>query len=133
MSQAKFFCCIVLASTLLAQNADSVLKRPEIIGVAHIGLKTNDLAAARNFYGRDLGFQEPFTLDKATGGLLLTYFKVNDHQYIEVFPELKDDSEDRLSHIAFETTNIHQLRDYLASRGVKVPDSLSRGSTEISA
>lgn len=46
-------------------------------------------------------FQEPFTLDKATGGLMLTYFKVNDHQYVEVFPELKDEAEDRLSHIAF--------------------------------
>jgi len=90
-------------------------------------LKTNDLAAARNFYGRDLGFEQPFTLDKPTGGLMLTYFKVNDHQYIEVFPELKDDSEDRLSHIAFETTNIPRLRDYLASRGVKVPDALKPG------
>src|ERR1700722_5644397 len=110
-----------------APSAQTNLKRPAIVGVAHIGLKTNDLAAARNFYGRDLGFQEPFTLDKATGGLLLTYFKVNDHQYIEVFPELKDESEDPLCHIAFETTNIHQLRDYLASRGVKVPDTLKLG------
>jgi catechol 2,3-dioxygenase-like lactoylglutathione lyase family enzyme len=116
---------MALGSPLGAQTA--AVKRPAIIGVAHIGLKTNDLAAARNFYGRGLGFQEPFTLDKATGGLLLTYFKVNDHQYIEVFPELKDESEDRLSHIAFETTNIRQLRDYLASRGVKVPASLKPG------
>ncbi len=113
-----------LASAL---NAQTEVQRPAIVGVAHIGLKTNDLAAARNFYGRDLGFLEPFTLDKATGGLLLTYFKVNDHQYIEVFPELKDESEDRLSHIAFETANIAQLRDYLASRGVKVPDALKPG------
>lgn len=112
---------------LSAQPGGTAVKRPPIVGVAHIGLRTNDLAAARNFYGRDLGFQEPFTLDKASGGLLLTYFKVNDHQYIEVFPELKDDSEDRLSHIAFETTDIHQLRDYLASRGVKVPDTLKLG------
>ena len=62
--------------------------RPAIVGVAHIGLKTDDLAAARKFYTGVLGFQEPFTLDKAPGdgtGLLLTYFKVNDHQYIEVF------------------------------------------------
>ena len=28
--------------------------RPEIIGVAHIGLKTGDMAAARKFYGHDL-------------------------------------------------------------------------------
>src|SRR5580700_2702720 len=96
-----------LASAFAAAlSAQTNVNRPPIVGVAHIGLKTNDLAAARNFYGRDLGFQEPFALEKATGGLMLTYFKVNDHQYIEVFPELKDESEDRLSHIAFETTDI---------------------------
>ena len=101
--------------------------RPAIPGVAHIGLRTNDLAAARNFYGHALGFEEPFSLDKPSGGLLLTYFKVNDHQYIEVFPELKSADQDRLYHIAFETTNAQQLRDYLASRGVKVPDALRTG------
>ncbi len=58
------------------------------------------------------------------GGLMLTYFKVNDHQYVEVFPELKDFKQDRLSHISFETTDAEQLRAYLASRGVKVPDNL---------
>ncbi|HEV2233825.1 MAG TPA: VOC family protein [Terriglobia bacterium] len=103
------------------------LKRPPIIGVAHIGLKTDDIKAAREFYGHILGFQEPFSLDKPGGGLMLTYFKVNDHQYIEVFPELKSPTEDRLSHIAFETTDIQKLRDYLANRGVTVPNSLSKG------
>jgi catechol 2,3-dioxygenase-like lactoylglutathione lyase family enzyme len=102
-------------------------KRPPIVGVAHIGLRTDDLAAARKFYGHDLGYQEPFTLDKPSGGLMLTYFKVNDHQYIEVFPELKSPDEDRLSHIAFETTDANQLRDYLASKDVKVPDQLRKG------
>src|SRR5437763_8598740 len=92
------------------------MSRPPIVGVAHIGLKTDDMAAARNFYGKSLGYEEPFTLDKPSGGLMLTYFKVNDHQYIEVFPELKSPTEDRLSHIAFETTDAEQLRAYLASR-----------------
>jgi len=49
---------------------------------------------------------------------------VNDHQYIEVFPELKSATEDRLSHIAFETTDIQELRTYLAGRGLKVPPKL---------
>ena len=112
---------------LFASALSAGPNRPPIVGVAHIGLKTNDLAAARGFYGHVLGFQEPFTVDKPTGGLMLTYFKVNDHQYIEVFPTLKSDTEDRLSHIAFETTDAQQLRDYLASRGVKVPDTLHPG------
>jgi lactoylglutathione lyase len=102
-------------------------ERPPIVGVAHIGLKTASLEAARKFYGHDLGFLEPFTVDKPAGGLMLTYFKVNDHQYIEVFPELRDAAEDRLSHIAFETTDIRKLRDYLASRGVQVPAELKPG------
>jgi len=61
--------------------------------------------------------------DEGTG-LLLTYFKVNDHQYIEVFPELTDPKMDRLSHISFETTDAEQLRAYLAAKKVKVPEKL---------
>jgi len=118
---------VALLQSLSARAADTASppKRPPIVGVAHIGLKTDNLAAARKFYTGILGFQEPFMLDKPDGsGLLLTYFKVNDHQYIEVFPSLKDPQEVRLSHISFETTDAEQLRAYLASRGVKVPDKL---------
>src|ERR1700687_5733065 len=114
MRHRKLILLVSLAAFLASfSGAQTTIKRPAIIGVAHIGLRTDDLAAARNFYGHFLGYQEPFTLDKASGGLLLTYFKVNDHQYIEIFPELKDQTQDRLSHIAFETVNIQQLRDYL--------------------
>jgi catechol 2,3-dioxygenase-like lactoylglutathione lyase family enzyme len=129
MNSRKLICraAFVTALSCCALAQSGGVKRPDIVGVAHIGLKTNDLAAARNFYGRDLGFAEPFTLDKPAGGLLLTYFKVNDHQYIEVFPELKSETEDRLSHIAFETSDAQQLRDYLASHGVKVPDAIHPG------
>jgi catechol 2,3-dioxygenase-like lactoylglutathione lyase family enzyme len=122
MALRRLILCSLFAAAVVYSQT-----RPPITGVAHIGLKTNDLAAARSFYGHDLGFEEAFTLDKPSGGLMLTYFKVNDHQYIEVFPELKDDAEDRLSHICFETTNARQLRDYLAGRGVKVPAALKPG------
>jgi catechol 2,3-dioxygenase-like lactoylglutathione lyase family enzyme len=118
---------LVFLPRVQAQSAMSPsheVKRPPIVGVAHIGLKVDDLAAARKFYGGILGFQEPFSLNNPDGSLMLTYFKVNDHQYIEIFPTLKDPQEDRLSHISFETTDAEQLRKYLASKGVKVPDKL---------
>ena len=116
----------LLIAALVAPAASSVLMaqtpvgpaRPPIVGVAHIRLKTADLAAARIFYGRQLGFQEPFGIDS------LAVFKVNDHQYIEVEPTLKREAEDRLAHIAFETSDARRLRDYLASRGVKVPGTV---------
>lgn len=119
---------LVVAPILLtkAQAPASVATRPKIVGVAHIGLKTDSVEAERSFYAGFLGFAEPFKLDRPDGsGLLLTYFKVNDHQYIEVFPELKDPKQDRLSHISFETSDAEQLRAYLASKGVKVPESLA--------
>jgi len=106
-----------LLAALLTQSGSSA-QRPPIVGVAHIALETDDLAAARKFYGTGLGFEEPFQI--ANGAL----FKVNDHQYIKVSPDLKSETQDRLSHIAFETTDLRKLRSYLASRGVTVPAEL---------
>src|ERR1700733_7426429 len=129
----RFLLALLLAGVLLrpgslgAADSAGAGDRPPIVGVAHIGLKTDDMAAARRFYTGVLGFQEPFSLNKPAsegGGLLLTYFKVNDHQYIEMFPELTDPKMDRLSHVSFETTDAEQLRLYLASKGVKVPEKL---------
>jgi catechol 2,3-dioxygenase-like lactoylglutathione lyase family enzyme len=125
LSACFFFFYFNSAAAQSSMGASPAIKRPPIVGVAHIGLKTADLAADRKFYTGLLGFQEPFNIEKPDGsGLALTYFKVNDHQYIEVFPTLKDPQEDRLSHISFETTDAEQLREYLASKGIKVPDKL---------
>jgi catechol 2,3-dioxygenase-like lactoylglutathione lyase family enzyme len=116
----------ILASTTSTalRSAQNSPARPAIVGISHIGLRTADLAASRKFYTSIVGLGEPFSLDDPPGKLLLTYFKVNDHQYIEIFPELKDAKQDRLSHIAFETTDAEQLRAYMASRGVNVPAKL---------
>ena len=121
-------CTAALAALSIAGSAQtsSAPTRPHIVGVAHIGLRTDNLEAARKFYGQQLGYAEAFKLDKPEGGVMLVYFKVNDHQYIEVFPG-KAPEQLVLSHIAFETDNAQQLRDYLASKGVKVPETLRTG------
>jgi catechol 2,3-dioxygenase-like lactoylglutathione lyase family enzyme len=121
------FSAIVALPTRAQEKTTLTVRRPKIYGVAHIGLRTDNMQASRKFYTGVLGLAEPFSLDKppAEGtGLLLTYFKVNDKQYIEVFPELTDPKQDRLSHISFETSDAEQMRKYLASKGVKVPQKL---------
>ena len=100
--------------------------RPPIIGLAHVGLFVSDLARAEDFYGHTLGYQR-FSLNKPDGSLFLHYYKINDHQYLEIYPGLQGDN-DRLSHVAFETTDIRKLRDYLAAKGVKVPATLQPGA-----
>jgi catechol 2,3-dioxygenase-like lactoylglutathione lyase family enzyme len=107
-------------------SAYPALERPPIVGLAHVGLFVGDMAKADEFYGQVLGLAH-FDLHKPDGSLFLNY-KVNDHQYVEIYPGLKGDDMDRLSHIAFETTDIRKLRAYLAAKGVKAPEELKPGS-----
>ncbi len=114
---------LVLACGILAAGD---VPRPRILGVAHIALFVSDIEKSRAFYKDFLGFEEPFHLDKPDGSLSLTFLKINDRQYIELFPGLQPGA-DRLNHISFYTDNAEAMRRYLASRGVKVPDRIPKG------
>jgi catechol 2,3-dioxygenase-like lactoylglutathione lyase family enzyme len=96
-------------------------ERPRIVGIANIAIRTDNIEEARKFYSGVVGMAEAFaTKDPAVAGDLAC-FKVNDHQYVEVSPTLKDESEDRLIRIGFETSDARKLRDYLHEKGVEVP------------
>ena len=94
----KLAALIALAPLLFAQEP----KRPRVLGVAHIALYVSDIEKSRAFYKDFLGFSEPFRLDKPDGSLSLTFIKVNERQYIELFPGLKAGA-DRLNHISIQT------------------------------
>jgi lactoylglutathione lyase len=115
---------LFLASILCAQE----VPRPRITGVAHIAIFAHDVAAARTFYHGLLGYEEAFDLKNADGSLSLTFFKINERQYIELFPE-KEPGTDRLNHIAIEVDNAEAMRLYLASKGIKVPEKTPKGRT----
>jgi lactoylglutathione lyase len=114
----------VLAFTTVLSGAGP--QRPHITGVAHISLYTADFEKSRAFYGSFLGLAEPYSLKKPDGTPSMTFFKINERQYIELAPE-KAPGTDRLSHIALETDNIEAMRVYLASKGIKVPDKVPVG------
>jgi lactoylglutathione lyase len=58
----------------------------------------------------------------------IAFVKINDRQYLEIFNEA-DRGEGQLNHISFYTDNADQMRDYLASKGVKVPEKVGKGQT----
>src|SRR5919106_125638 len=113
---------IVAALTLcaFAASADEV-RRPRITGLAHVALYVAEIDKARVFYKGFLGYDEPFLLNNPDGKLALTFIKINDRQYIELFPE-REAGTDRLNHISIETDDAEQMRRYLASKGVPVPE-----------
>jgi catechol 2,3-dioxygenase-like lactoylglutathione lyase family enzyme len=123
MRIAIFTICLALAGVPLSRGADAP-KRPHITGIAHIALFVHDMDKARAYYKDFLGFGEPYSLKNPDGSLSMTFIKVNDRQYVELFPEVTPDS-DRLNHISVETDDIEGMRVYLASKGVKVPDKVT--------
>ena len=100
--------------------------RPRILGVAHIALFASDYEKSKVFYRDFLGFEEPYSLNNADGTPSMTFFKINEKQYIELFPE-KQAKTDRLNHISIETDDAEGMRAYLASRGVAVPSKVGKG------
>ena len=113
---------ILLPAALLAQDT----ARPRILGVAHIAIYASDYEKAKAFYRDFLGFEEPYSLAKPDGSPSMTFFKINERQYIELFPETAAGT-DRLGHISIETDNAEAMRKYLASRGVAVPNQVPKG------
>jgi catechol 2,3-dioxygenase-like lactoylglutathione lyase family enzyme len=124
MTRSSWFALVAVVLWTSATPAEDA-RRPRITGVAHIALYAHDVDRSLAFYKDFLGYDEPFRLEK-DGGLLLTFIKVGDRQYIEIFPE-REAGTDRLNHIALETDDAEGMRAYLATRGVKVPEKVPTG------
>jgi catechol 2,3-dioxygenase-like lactoylglutathione lyase family enzyme len=98
-----------------------------IVGISHVNFAVTDLEKARLFYGGLLGYQPAFQFDKADGsGPSLLFYKVNDNQFIEVSPGLKPDQDRRMSHVAFQTSDIEKLHKMLTDRGLN-PSPIGQG------
>lgn len=91
-----------------------------------MALFVGDLAKARAFYKDFLGFDEPFSLKRDDGSDRVAFIKINDNQYLELSSDPTND-DGHLNHIAIYTDSALDMRDYLASRGLKVSEKISRG------
>ena len=117
---------LVPCSLLLGQQAFNSGPRPRILGVAHIAVFAADYEKSRAFYHDFLGFEEAYSLSNPNGTPSMTFFKINERQYIELFPQTAAGT-DRLNHISIETDNAEAMRRYLAGRGVAVPERVGKG------
>jgi catechol 2,3-dioxygenase-like lactoylglutathione lyase family enzyme len=114
-------CALLVASTFAATALTAQTPpRPRILGLSHIGLLAHDFEASRAFYGQFLGFEEPYNLKNPDGSMIMTFFKINDDQVIELYPE-KAAGTDRMTHYSLYTDDIEAMRAYLAAKGFKVP------------
>jgi catechol 2,3-dioxygenase-like lactoylglutathione lyase family enzyme len=100
--------------------------KPRIIGLSHIGLFVHDMKESLKFYTKFLGYEEQFELREKDDTLLLKFMKVNDRQFIELFPE-PDTKTDRLYQVAFIVEDIEAMRSYFEIKGIMVPEKAKMG------
>jgi catechol 2,3-dioxygenase-like lactoylglutathione lyase family enzyme len=115
-----------LALAPSASSAQGVPARPRITGLAHVAFYVHDIEASRGFYRDLLGFEELSPVRNADGSLALTFIKINERQFIELFPE-REPGVDRFAHYALEVDDVEAMRVYLKARGVSVPEKVTVG------
>jgi catechol 2,3-dioxygenase-like lactoylglutathione lyase family enzyme len=105
-----------LAAPALAQSP----RRPAIVGISHVSLRTADLGKSRQFYGHALGLAE-----EQAGDSQHPRFRINGRQFIELIAAGPDAPADRLVEVGFETKDAEAMRRYLGARGVQVPEKIT--------
>ena len=89
-----------------------------LLGLAHVGFRVSDLEKARAFYHGILGYDEAFDFKAPDGHIAIAYFKVNDTQFIEIFPGVPAGKTVMMTHIAFSTADIEKLHQMMEKLGV---------------
>ena len=107
---------LVFALLLIASLNAQTPQTPPLAGIAHVAIRVKDLAASRDFYNK-LGFQEAFNLSK-NGEVYESFIKLNDHQFIELYPVTAKEPTPAFLHLCFEGDDLQAIHDDYASRGL---------------
>lgn len=99
------------AALLPAQN------QAALTGISHIAFRVSDVDQEVNFFGK-LGFEESFS-HVVNGHALVVILKINDRQFIEVYPQ--DDAKQPLGlmRVCYETPDLKALREHYLAEGLR--------------
>jgi catechol 2,3-dioxygenase-like lactoylglutathione lyase family enzyme len=98
---------------------------PDLAGIAHAAIRVSDLAKSRDFYEK-LGFEEAFALDQG-GSPTEAFLKVNDRQFIELYPQRQPSQPIGFMHVCFESADLEALNRFYVERGLS-PISVRRAA-----
>jgi hypothetical protein len=107
---------LALVSALVPLHAQSDTPSPRINGIAHVAIRVHDLAAARAFYEK-LGFEQAFDLSK-DGVPYESFIKINDRQFIELYPATEHDPAIGFLHLCFEGADLEAINQDYVGRGL---------------
>ncbi len=118
LSLAIFVGLVAAGSVARAQE------RPKITGISHMAVYASDPSAAEHFYADELGATKEPDLENPQG----TIYRISEQQFIEVLPLPAAHSISRMDHVAFATTDVAALHDYLDAHHYRDVDAVKTGS-----
>ena len=80
----------------------------QITGIAHIAYRASDLDKEVAFFQK-LGFEQAFANTSPDGKVTQSFIKVNDRQFIEVYPQSKPGEELGWMHVCYESGDLNAL------------------------
>jgi catechol 2,3-dioxygenase-like lactoylglutathione lyase family enzyme len=89
-------------------------------GFAHVAFRVRNLEKSRDFYGK-LGFEQAFEFSDA-GKTTVAFIKINDHQFIELYPRSEEHQPVGLMHVCYEPTDILVMHDAYAKLDLNPSD-----------
>jgi catechol 2,3-dioxygenase-like lactoylglutathione lyase family enzyme len=103
------------------QTAAAVSPSFDLAGIAHVAFRVSDLQAALAFY-QQLGFERAFELTTKDGKPSEEFIKINDRQYLELYPASLAPSEPLgLMHVCYEAADLNALQAAYAQAGLNPP------------
>jgi rhamnogalacturonyl hydrolase YesR/catechol 2,3-dioxygenase-like lactoylglutathione lyase family enzyme len=119
MRSTSLFIGLFCASLCWAQPANQS-------GIAHVAFRVANLEATRAFYNK-LGFDQ-FSEMKRGDQTTEAFLKVNDHQFIELYPQLDASRPLGLMHVCYEARDLEALHAEYVKRGLAVSDVRKAGA-----
>ena len=111
-------CLFAALAILPGLQAQSTV--PPLTGIANVSLRVKDLAASRAFY-ESLGFERAFDL-KHDGVSYRIFLKINDHQFLELYPANPNEPTLGFLRLCFEGDDLQAIHDDYIAHGLKPTD-----------
>jgi catechol 2,3-dioxygenase-like lactoylglutathione lyase family enzyme len=108
---------ILILTAFLSQAQQQA---PPLAGIAHVAIRVRSLDASREFYEK-LGFQQAFTLSDKQGKVNESFIKINDHQFLELYPANPENPKQAaigFLHVCFEGNDLQAIHDDYVAQGL---------------
>ncbi|MFP5226904.1 MAG: VOC family protein [Acidobacteriota bacterium] len=96
---------------------------PNLTGIAHVAIRVADLERSRAFFHK-LGFEEAFVMNKG-GAPTEAFFKINDRQFIELYPRKDASAAVGFMHVCFEAADLNAVHQDYVDHGL-APNQVRR-------